>query len=225
VQRQVQRLQPAPVPRVASAAATAAAAAAAATTTSPRQQPANALSATPDAWSYALDEHELWRDVGCPGRAWRFQPSVPAHDRQERAQALSGAALVYDKHANFFPPISSIAYAMPGKKVAFTTVDVERGSGTRTSTSHGRKDEVGGSKDDGLSLYSKAAVGSLQGSSFHGAPYGLKNAKVRGGHVVLPRGGHELARRRGRLRLNTSERARLLIRRTHGCVQSACASQ
>lgn len=129
----------------------------------------------------------------------------------KRLKLFMRLSLIYDKHADFFPPISSIAYAMLGKKVAFTTVDVERGSGTRTSTSHGRKDEVGGSKDDELSLYSKAAVGSLQGSSFHGAPYGLKNAKVRGGQVVLPRGGHELARRRGRLRLNTSERARLLI--------------
>jgi hypothetical protein len=84
----------------------------------------------------------------------------------------------YDKHAYFFP-ISSIAYAVLGKKVAFTTIDVERSSGGSTmGASHGSKAEVGGSKDDGSSLSSKAAVGSFQGSSFHGAPHGLKNAKV-----------------------------------------------
>jgi hypothetical protein len=92
----------------------------------------------------------------------------------------------YNKHAYLFP-VSSIAYAVLGKKVAFTTVDVEHGSGASTSTSHASKDETGGSKDDGSSLssskaavgsfISKAAVGSFLGTS-HEPPHGLKNAKV-----------------------------------------------
>jgi hypothetical protein len=88
----------------------------------------------------------------------------------------------YSKHAYFFP-ISAIAYVVLGKKVAFTTIDVERSTDSKTGTSHGSKgDEDGGSKstreEPGSSLSSKAAAGSFQGPSFHDVPRGTKNAKV-----------------------------------------------